>query len=157
MAARDYLIAYGYKLGGDGKYRIPGKRTQIWQELEGGKGWLRFEPGEQGQDIPEPFQVNSNYQGTSGLSKLHHPGAFDWVYPEEYVENIYRVAVETVAEQLHKARERKGQLADAAAPISAVPAITVAQLASMQNAQAGQAAAANEAEKKPEHKKHWWE
>ena len=155
MAARDQLVAYGYVKGEDGRYRRPGRRTQVWQEVENG-GWLRFDPDEQGREVPEPYQVNSNYQGTSGLHKIHHPGAFDWVYPEEYVERLYRVAVEAERERLQKAMERKGQVAAAMSGGVVPPAVTADQLASMQNAQAGQAAAV-EKEPEPERKRHWWD
>ena len=155
MAARDFLIAYGYVKGSDGKYRRPGRNTQVWEELPDGKGWLRFDPDAEGKEVPEVYKVNVAYEGTSGLSKLHHPGAFDWVYPEEEVEKIYSEAVKAAAERLHAARERKGQLWDAAQGASAPP-LTEAQLASMQNAQAGQAAAAKGTEM-PEKKKRWWD
>ena len=150
MAARDQLIAYGYKRCPDGKYRRPGKNTQVWQELEDGRGWARFDCDGQGNEVPEVYQVNEAYLGTSGLSKLHHPGAFDWIYPEAYVEEIYRVAVASEAEWLHAAMGRKGQFAAIPTPV-AVPTATEAQLASMQNAQA--VAAKKE---KAERKKHWW-
>mgnify|MGYP001567607754 FL=1 len=156
MAARDSLVAYGYVQCEDGKYRRPGKNTQVWQELAGGKGWLRFDPDGQGKEVPEVYQVNSNYQGTSGLHKLHHPGAFDWVYPEEEVEKIYSEAVTVAADRLHAARERKGQLADSLRG-GAVVQPTEGQMASMQNAQAGQAAAATPEAKEPERKRHWWD
>ena len=155
MAARDELIAYGYEKNADGKYRRPGKSTQVWQELPDGKGWLRFDPDGQGHEVPVPMCVSADYQGTSGLHPVHHAGAFDWVWPEADVEKIYREAVAASAAQLHAARERKGQLADALAAESR-PAVTEAELAAMQNAQAGQAAAAKEAEKPPEKKKSWW-
>lgn len=155
MAARDQLIAYGYVLGADGKYRRPGKSTQVWEEVPG-KGWLRFDPDGQGNEVPEVYKVSDAYQGTSGLNKLHHAGSFDWVYPEEEVEKIYREAVKAAAAQLHKARERKGVLADALAASVAVPAPTEEQLAHMQNAQAGQAAAAKGTEEEPKKKKSWW-
>ena len=155
MAARDQLINYGYVKSSDGRYRRPGRRTQVWEELENGKGWLRFDPDEQGNEVPEVYQVNVAYQGTSWLIKLHHPGSFDWVYPEEVVEKIYSEAVKAAAKWLHEARERKGQIADAAQTVSAPP-LTEAQLASMQNAQAGQAAEAAKAAEAPEQKKRWW-
>src|SRR3990172_7524377 len=94
MAARDQLIAYGYRLDADGRYRRPGHRTQVWQELEDGKGWLRFDADSQGNEVPEVHSVSPAYQGTSGLSKVHHPGAFEWVYSEDEVETIYKDAVE---------------------------------------------------------------
>lgn len=156
MAARDQLIAYGYQLCEDGKYRRPGKNTQVWQELEDGKGWLRFDSDGQGNEVPEVYRISSDYAGTSGLSKIHHPGAFEWVYPEEEVERIYHAAVEAAAEQLHKARERKGQLADAVQAIPVLSPPTEAQLTSMQNAQADQAATQGQP-KEPERKQHWWE
>ena len=155
MAARDELINYGYVLDADGKYRRPGKRTQVWQELENGKGWLRFDPDASGQEMPVPLQVSAAYQGTSGLHPVHHAGSFDWVWPEEEVEKIYGEAVKAAAERLHAARERKGQLADAITA-AAAPPLTAEQLASMQNAQAGQAAAAKGTAEEPKKKKSWW-
>ena len=139
MTAREYLIAYGYQLEADGKYRRPGKLTQVWQELEGGKGWLRFDPDGRGNEVPEVYCVASEYQGTSGLHKQHHPGAFVWVYPEEEVEKIYRTAVETAE--------------TATQTVKVPPAPTPFELSAMQNAQAGQAAGTPS---KGEKKRHWW-
>src|SRR3990167_627170 len=139
MPARHWLIAYGYQLDPDGKYRRPGKLTQVWQELEDGKGWLRFDPDGRGNEVPEVYTIAGAYHGTSGLSKQHHPGAFVWVYPEEEVEKIYKAAVETAGTSALPGEE----------PAAATPD----ELAAMQNAQAGQAAAA---EPKPEGKRHWW-
>ncbi|HLF77892.1 MAG TPA: hypothetical protein VJB57_10425 [Dehalococcoidia bacterium] len=145
MAARDQLIAYGYVLSEDGKYRRPGKLTQVWQELEDSKGWLRFEPDGKGNEVPEVYKVASHAEGTSGLSKFHHPSMFDWVYPEEHVEKTYKDAVEFMANLTAEAAIRKGKgptLVSAGAP-----AVTSEQLAAMQNAQAGQAGAAMPKEK----------
>ena len=142
MAARDWLIAYGYQLGSDGRYRRPGKLTQIWQELKDGKGWLRFDPDGQGNEVPEVYTVASEYLGTSGLHKQHHPGAFVWVWPEEEVEKIYKAAVE--------AMEATTQT------VKVSPAPTPFGLSAMQNAQAGQAAGAPSKDHR-EKKRHWWD
>ena len=141
MAARNWLIAYGYQLEADGRYRRPGKLTQVWQELEDGKGWLRFDPDGQGNEIPEVYTIASPYQGTSGLNKIHHPGCFVWVWPEEEVEKIYKAAVEAAG--------------TTALPAAESPLPTVDEVAAMQNAQAGQANAAQPAAKEKKH--HWWD
>lgn len=154
MGAKEQLVNYGYEKCVDGKYRRPGKRTQVWEELPG-KGWLRFDPDGAGQEVPMPYKVSDAYLGTSGLHPVHHAGAFDWVWPEEEVKKIYGEAVKAAAERLHAARERKGELADALAAASAPP-LTAAQLASMQNAQAGQAAAAKGDGEEPKKKRSWW-
>ena len=151
MPARDWLLQYGYILHPDGRYRRPGKLTQVWQELEDGKGWLRFDPDGQGNEVPEVYTIASAYQGTSGLSKIYHPGAFVWVYPEEVVEKTYKDAVEASAQWAAEAAARKGVAGGVTR--SAAPAPTPDQLASMQNAQAGQAAAAEPA---IERKRRWW-
>ena len=91
MTAKDYLILYGYVLGDDGRYRRPGKRTQVWESTEG--DWLRFER-EDGRDVPEVYRVSDAFQGVSGLDKIRQPTAFDWVYPEAEVLKIYQAAVE---------------------------------------------------------------
>ena len=141
MAARDWLLAYGYVLCEDGKYRRPNKKTQVWQELEDGKGWLRFDPDGQGNEVPEVYRVASHAQGTSGLSKIHHPSMFDWVWPEEEVEKTYKDAVEFMANLAAESAARKG-----AGPVvvsrATAPAPSPDQLAAMQNAQAGQAGGA---------------
>ena len=155
MAARDWLIAYGYTLDPDGRYRRHGRKTQVWEELPDGRGWLRFETTDEGE-IPEVYKVAAEYRGTSGLHKLHHPGAFDWVYPEEAVANTYRRACEAAEKWAAEAAERKGT------PMPEVrrvpdPTPTPEQLASMQNAQAGQAAGAPREETAAEkERKSWW-
>lgn len=156
MAARDQLIAYGYRLEADGRYRRPGRLTQVWQELEDGKGWLRFDPDGRGDEVPEVYTIAPEYQGTSGLSKIHHPGAFTWVWPEEEVERIYGAAVEAAAGWAAEAVARKGRAASAILPTEAAP--TPDQMAAMQNAQVGQAAAAeSRLAPRPETKRHWWQ
>jgi hypothetical protein len=139
MVARDYLIAYGYVLDADGKYRQHGRRTQVWQELPDGKGWLRFDTDLTGREVPEVYRMNSVYRGVSGLSKLSHPSAFEWVWPEERVEEIYRNAVNERQILAAEAVARKGQgPTPIALPTEVAP--TEDQMASMQNEQVGQAA-----------------
>jgi len=154
VAARDWLTAYGYRLEPDGCYRRRGKATQVWKELEDGKGWLRFDPDGQGNEVPEVYTVAGPYQGTSGLSKIYHPGAFEFVWPEEEVEKIYKIAVEAAAIRAEEAIARKGR-GPGAITVHAPTAPTPDEMAAMQNAQAGQAAAA---EPRTEGKRrHWWE
>lgn len=107
MAAKDSLLAYGYVLDQDGKYRRPGKRTQVWQELPEGEGWLRFDPDANGQEAPEVYCVSVAYEGTAGLSKTRNPEAFVWTWPEAEVERIYAAAVEAEALRLKEALAAK--------------------------------------------------
>lgn len=93
--ARDYLIAYGYQEFPDGRFRKLGKRTQIWQPTEG--GWLRFEVGPNGEEVPEAHSVAESHQSVSGLDKSQNPEAFNFVYPEEEVAAIYKAASEAAA------------------------------------------------------------
>ena len=86
MAAKEYLIRYGYELQADGRYRQPGRRTQVWEPTEG--GWLRFEIGADGREVPEVYRVAESHQGIGGLDKVNHPEAFEWVYPEAEVLKI---------------------------------------------------------------------
>ncbi len=95
MDAKDYLIRYGYVVGEDGRYRRPNKRTQVWEPTEG--GWLRFEIGPDGSDVPEVYKVADSNQGMSGLDKVQHSEAFDWVYPEAEILRIYKDAVEAAS------------------------------------------------------------
>jgi len=92
MAAKEYLIRYGYELQADGRYRQPGRRTQVWEPTEG--GWLRFEIGADGREVPEVYRVAESHQGIGGLDKVNHPEAFEWVYPEAEVLKIYKDALE---------------------------------------------------------------
>lgn len=90
MAAKDELIAYGYELQGDGKYRRPNKRTQVWEPVDG--GWLRFDDNGNGEE-PEVYKLGDDYDGVAGLDKVRHPHAFEWLWPEEEVERIYAGAL----------------------------------------------------------------
>ena len=92
MAAKEWLLKYGYVLCEDGRYRRPRKFTQIWQPTD--KGWLRFEPDGLGNEVPEVHSVKPEYQDVSGMSKTSHPEAYVWVYPDKEVERIYKTACE---------------------------------------------------------------
>ena len=105
MSAKDALIAYGYLLDSDGKYRRPGKSTQVWQATV--DGWLRFDPDGKGGEAQEVYMVSIAYQGTAGLDKTRNPEAFIWLWPETEVERIYAHAVEAQAAQLAEALARK--------------------------------------------------
>jgi hypothetical protein len=96
MSAANELIAYGYQLFPDGRYRRLGKRTQVWEPTEG--GWLRFEIGPDGAEVPEVHSVAESHKDVSGLDKGQSPEAFNWVYPEAEVELIYKSAVTAAAE-----------------------------------------------------------
>jgi hypothetical protein len=95
MAAKEWLLKYGYVQGADGRYRRPGKRTQVWEEIPDG-GWNRYEI-EDGKEVQEVHSVAEEFQGVGGLHKNTHPDSFVWVYPDEYVENIYKTAAAEVA------------------------------------------------------------
>jgi hypothetical protein len=93
MAAKDWLIKYGYSEFPDGRYRKLGRNTQVWEPVEG--GWLRYEI-EEGQEVQEIHSVAESHQGQEGLHrKLSPREAFNWVYPEEEIEKIYREACES--------------------------------------------------------------
>ena len=109
MAAKDYLVRYGYVLGADGRYRQPGRRTQVWEPTDG--GWLRFEIGLDGKEVPEVYTVAENHQGIGGLDKVDHPEAFEWVYPEAEVLKIYKEGLE---DRERKAAERLARIRAAA-------------------------------------------
>jgi hypothetical protein len=95
-SASEWLLKYGYVKGADNRYRQSGKRTQIWEEIPDG-GWLRFEVGPDGSEVPEVHSVAESHQGIGGLNKETQPDAFVWVYPDEEVANIYKTAVEAAA------------------------------------------------------------
>lgn len=92
MAAKEWLLKYGYIRGEDGRYRRPKKFTQIWEPVD--DGWLRFEPDGLGNEVPEIHSVKPEFGDVSGMTKQRNPEAFVWVYPDKEVEKIYRDAYE---------------------------------------------------------------
>ena len=94
MTAVKALVEYGYAKDADGRYRQPGRRTQVWEETDG--GWLRYD-SENGAEVAQVHSVAEAFRGTSGLTKDKNPEAFDWVYPDDEVARIYKVALESRA------------------------------------------------------------
>jgi hypothetical protein len=86
------LIDYGYTAEEDGslvRYKGGKPRTK-WVPV-GDTGFLRYER-EDGW-VQYPYQVADTFQGVGGLSPETHRECFDWVYPAEYVLNVYATAL----------------------------------------------------------------
>lgn len=86
------IVEFGYTLEEDGslvKYKADRPREKYVPE---GDGFLRF-TRDDGVWRPIAFQIAESFKGVSGLDFDKHPECFDFVYPAEYLLNIYSSAV----------------------------------------------------------------
>ena len=93
MDAQSALEAYGYTLV-DGMYVRPNKEsTERWQPVDGGFLCFRKE-SDWGKVVDNdliqvPFTQNASYAGVGGLHPSRQPEAFEWVWPDERIVEIY--------------------------------------------------------------------
>ena len=89
------IIEFGYSPeypdGSLVKYKA-GHPREKWEPLEDRTGFLRF-TREDGKWVPVPFTIAEKFEGVSGLTSETHPECFEYVYPADYVLNIYATAV----------------------------------------------------------------
>ena len=91
------IVEFGYTLEADGalvKYKGQAKRpVEKYEPVEG--GFLRFTRVD-GEWQPVALSVNEAGAGLSGLDMRNpaHAGMFEWVYPADYLLNIYAEAVQ---------------------------------------------------------------
>jgi len=86
------IIEFGYTHEPDDslvKYKA-GRPREKYQPVDG--GFLRF-TRDDGKWAPVPFKIAEKYEGISGLLPETHPECFDFVYPADYLLNIYATAV----------------------------------------------------------------
>lgn len=101
MTAGEALEAYGFKVEGDVYYKDTAD-TQTWERVTGGfrrlerpaagivigaPAWGR--PVENTGLIEVPYRQAAKFEGVSGLHPATHPEAFEWIWPEEAVAEIY--------------------------------------------------------------------
>jgi len=94
--AIEALMAYGYVLVGE-RYVRPGRSTQQW--MPQGEGFLRFDdPG----GVATPYKMREDAEQQHGLDHTNaaHQDSFEWLWPADEVERIYRVAAEGAAESV---------------------------------------------------------
>lgn len=112
--ARQALRAYDYVVEGDTWYhRIKRNKTQAWQES--GNGFIRLDP-ENGSWYRVPYKMKDEFQlGGLDFREPTHDIFFEWVWPADYVTQMYRDAWEAkraYAEQ--RAIEKNQQIIEAA-------------------------------------------
>lgn len=114
MTGKAALESYGYTFNPDTGFYTNTQSGQVWQENEGG-GWLCFnratptfkspsvsdpakgEPwGKPVAGVPgwvvTPYGLAEGWDGVGGLHPLTHEVAFQWVWPDEAVAEIYEFA-----------------------------------------------------------------
>lgn len=87
------LVEFGYTPEEDGalvKYKA-GRPRERYEPVEG--GFLRF-TRDDGKWAPVPYTIAEKFAGVSGLLAETHPECFEFVYPAEYLGNIYAEAVQ---------------------------------------------------------------
>lgn len=99
-SASDLLIDYGYTEVSDGLF-VPGRpSSERWEKVDGGFNcYVPAAAGINGGDpwgkvlegglMQVPFTQTEAYKDASGLHPARQPEAFEWVWPEERVVEIY--------------------------------------------------------------------
>lgn len=108
---RNALRSYDYVLEGDTWYhRLKHNTTQSWKEAA--SGFLRYDPVS-GAWEPVPYKVKPEFEGTGGLDFRNpaHTECFEWVWPYEHIEHIYREAWESKRKRALEREEEKGKAA----------------------------------------------
>lgn len=87
------LIDFGFHHESDGalvSYRN-GLPRERWEPDASG-GFKRYERVE-GAWQPVPYTIAAAFAGVNGLDHTSQPQAYEYVYPADYVRNIYAVAL----------------------------------------------------------------
>ena len=86
------LVEFGYTQEEDNSLvKYKGNRPrEKWEPTE--TGFLRFSRDD-GKWAPVPYTINEKWAKVSGLTPDEHPGCYDYVYPADYVLNVYATAV----------------------------------------------------------------
>ena len=98
--AKELLLQYGYTEVSPGLFVPARPSSERWEKVEG--GWHCYAPataGFGGGDpwgkvldgglMQVPFTQTEAFKDASGLHPARNPEAFQWVWPEERVEEIY--------------------------------------------------------------------
>lgn len=91
------LVEYGYTHEEDDslvRYKGGFPRDKWAPE---GDGFLRY-TREDGQWAPVPYTIHADWAGVSGLDHRKQPQCFTWLYPADYVLNIYATALQAADE-----------------------------------------------------------
>lgn len=84
------LIEFGYSPEADGsfvKYKADRPRER-WEPTPDQSGFLRY-TRDDGRWAPVPYTIAPEFEGVSGLTADKHPHSFLYVYPADYVLNVY--------------------------------------------------------------------
>lgn len=116
---RHALRAYGYVDEGVRWFsRRKHNTTQSWEETEG--GFLRWDP-DNGAWQATPYALMPDFQKTGGLDFRNpaHQHCFEWVWPAEHVEKIYREGWEAQKAHAEAFEAEKAARVAAASPVVA--------------------------------------
>lgn len=106
MSAAELLVDYGYtEMEVDGRkvYTPARPSSERWEAVDGGFHCYGLPAAGFGGGKPWgrvlspvlmqiPFKQSELFANASGLHPADHPDAFEWVWPSERVEQIYRYA-----------------------------------------------------------------
>lgn len=94
------LTDYGYREVGNGLFEPARPSSERWRNVPG--GWECFSPPTipfgggapwgrpiDGGWIQVPFSQKESFKNAGGLHPLENPEAFEWIWPEERLREIY--------------------------------------------------------------------